>query len=156
VTLVSRAIARAKSSDLFHRQTSPRTTWEMIGWWESRRPWFNLIVGIAGAITCIVCAVVAVAASTLYNSEFGWPDPPLFAFIGVGIYAVMANICFTGGWVVELFIRTLWPSEADRYATTSFVLGLAFSVLLTLTPGILVGSAGVFELIAHLVRPHAG
>lgn len=155
-TLFSQVIARAKSSDLFHREASPRAIWETIGWWESRRPWFNLIVGIAGVITCIVCALVAVAASTLYNSEFGWPDPPLFAFIGVGIYAVMANICFTGGWVVELLIRTLWPSEADRYATTRFILGLAFSVLLTLMPGILVGSVGIFKLIAHLARAHTG
>lgn len=128
----------------------------MIGWWESRRPWFNLIVGITGVITCIVCAVVAVAASTLYNSEFGWPDPPLFAFVGMAIYAFMANVCFTGGWIVELFIRGLWPSEADRYATTSFILGLAFSVLLTLTPGILVGSVGIFKLAAHLIHSHAG
>lgn len=128
----------------------------MIGWWESRRPWFNLIVGIAGVITCIACAVVALAASTFYNSDFGWPDPPLFAFVGVGIYAVMANICFTGGWIVELFIRGLWPSEANRYATTSFVLGLVIAVLLTLTPGILVGSVGMFKLIERLIHPHVG
>jgi hypothetical protein len=40
--------------------------------------------------------------------------------------------------------------EADRFATTSFSLGLIFSVLLTLTLGIFLGIAGIFALLGHL------
>ena len=53
-------------------------------------------------------------------------------------------------------LADLWPSEADHHATTSFLLGLALSVLLTLTPRILVGSVGIFKLIARLIHRHAG
>jgi len=49
-------------------------------------------------------------------------------------------------------VRKLWPTEADRFATLSFSLGLIFSVALTLTPAIVVGAAGIFGLIGHLLR----
>jgi hypothetical protein len=93
-----------------------------------------------------------VAASTLLSVDFGIPNPPGFAIIGVVVYAMVANICYTGGWIAEIFIRKFWPREADRFATTSFFLGLLFSVFLTLIPGILVVTGGLFGLAHHLLR----
>ena len=84
-----------------------------------------------------------------FNSDFGLPDPPLFAIFGVILYGILANVCFTGGWVAELIVQRIWPEEANRFATTSFSLGLILSVLLTLTPAILVGVAGIFKLVSH-------
>lgn len=147
----SGGFTRLRRAALFRRDVPITTAHEMIGWWEARRIPFNLIVGSAGILSVMAVGVVAAGSFFLFNSDFGTPDPPLFALFAVIIYGIMANVCFTGGWLSELIIRKLWPSEADRFATTSFSLGVVFSVLLTLTPGILVGSAGVFELIRHLI-----
>jgi hypothetical protein len=127
---------------------------EMIGWWESRRVPFNLIVGSAGIISCIVAGVVVAGAFILFDSFFLIPGVPMFVLIGILVYAVLANLCFTGGWVVELFVRSLWPNEADRYATASLACGLAFSVLLSLAPGIMIGGAGIFMLVARFFHLH--
>ena len=147
--------ARLKGSALCRRDNSITKARDMIGWWEARRIPFNLIVGSAGLLSIIVVGIVAAGSSLLFNSDFGLPDPPLFALFAVVIYGIMANVCFTGGWLVELVVRKIWPQEADRFATLSFSLGLVFSVLLTLTPGIVVGSAGLFKLLGHFLGlPH--
>ena len=114
---------------------------------------FNLIVGSAGIITCLVIGVVAAGAEIFFHSEFGMPDPPGFAVIGIILYAIMANVCYTGGWITELFFRRFSPREADRFASTSFFLGVIFSVLLTLAPALLVGAVGAFKLLHHFAAP---
>jgi hypothetical protein len=143
------AFARLKSSGLCRRDTPATTAKEIIGWWELRRIPFNLIVGSAGILTCIVVFVLALSSSIFFGVDFGLPDPPIFLVIGIVLYGIAANIFFTGGWVVELIVRKFRPVEADRFAETTFPLGLIFSVLLTLTPGIVIGIAGIFALIRH-------
>lgn len=107
--------------------------------------------GSAGLFTCIVIAIVSMGSYFFFNSDFGLPGSPLVAMFGVIIYGVLANVCFTGGWVAELIVQKAWPQEADRFASTSFALGLVFSVLLTLIPAILVGVGGIFCLASHLL-----
>lgn len=142
--------ARLRNSILCRRDISPTTAWQVIGWWEARRIPFNLIVGIAGLLSCIVIGVVAVGSLFLFNNEFGSPGSPLGSVFFFVIYGVVANIFFTGGWVAELIIRKFWPAQSDRFATLSYSLGVAFSVLLTLAPGIILGAVGFFALFRHL------
>jgi hypothetical protein len=111
-----------------------------------------LIVGGAGIISCIVVGVIAAGSYFLFDSDFGMPDPPLFAIFGILLYGIAANVCFTGGWLAELIVRKAWPSQADRFSTLSFSFGLVFSVLLTLTPAIVMGVAGLFALVGHFLR----
>jgi hypothetical protein len=145
------AIRRLGNLPLFRRDVSITSTRAVIGWWETRRIPYNLIVGSAGILTCIAIAIVGMGSYIFFNSDFGLPDPPLFAIFGVILYGILANVCFTGGWVAELIVQRIWPEEANRFATTSFSLGLILSVLLTLTPAILVGVAGIFKLVRHFL-----
>jgi hypothetical protein len=124
---------------------------QTIGWWEARRVPFNLIVGCAGVVSIAVVSIVGLGASFLFNSDFGLPDPPLFAIFGVILYALVVNICYTGGWIVELVIRIAWPEQTDRFATLSLALGLLLTILVTLLPAVLVGVAGVFALVGHIL-----
>jgi hypothetical protein len=145
-------LARIRALNLFRRDTPVTNYKDAIGWWKSRRVPYNPVVGIAGMSSGFLALFTAVAAATLLSVDFGIPNPPGFAIIAVVLYAFMANVCYTGGWIAEIFIRKLWPHEADRFATTSFFLGLVFSVFLTLIPGILVVAGGLFGLTRHILR----
>ena len=145
------AIRRLGNLPLFRRDVSITSTRAAIGWWETRRIPYNLIVGSAGILTCIAIAIVGMGSYIFFNSDFGLPDPPLFAIFGVILYGILANVCFTGGWGAELIVQRIWPEESNRFATTSFSLGLILSVLLTLTPTILVRVAGIFKLVSHFL-----
>jgi hypothetical protein len=69
----------------------------------------------------------------------------------VAAYAVMANLCFTGGWVAELLVQKIWPGKGNDFGRISFFLGLGFSILLTLVPGILISAIGALNLLRHFV-----
>ena|ERR1700722_757129 len=137
-------------SSLLQRDQPVANTRQVIGWWEARRIPYNLIVGSAGILTCTVFLIIEVAAQIFFNSDFGLPDPPIFAVLGIFIYGILANACFTFGWLTEIFVRKIWPEESDRFATTTFLLGLIFSVLLTLIPAVIIGAAGIFELFSRI------
>jgi hypothetical protein len=146
------AFHRLRASVLCRREAPVTSAKDLIGWWESRRIAFNLIVGTAGILTSIIVGVVGLRSSILFGSDFGLPNPPLFALFGVVIYGIMANICYTGGWMAELVVRRIWPHEADRFATLSCTTGLVFSVTLTLAPGIFAAAGGLFGLLVHAYR----
>ena len=145
------AVRRFGNLHIFHRDAPITGTRAIIGWWEARRVPYNMIVGSAGIFTCIVIAVVAMGSYFLFNSDFGLSGSPFLAILGIIIYGILANVCFTGGWLTELIVRRVWPQEADRFATTSFSLGLFLSILLTLTPAFVIGTAGVFKLVSHFL-----
>jgi ABC-type branched-subunit amino acid transport system permease subunit len=145
-----RFVSRIRESALCERDTSIATAWQALGWWEARRAAFNLIVGSAGIISFVVIGIVGLGSYFLFDSDLGGPESGL-PILAIPVYAVMANICYTGGWVAESVIRKRWPEQADRFATLSLALGIAFSVLLTLSPAVIVGAAGLFGLIGHLL-----
>jgi hypothetical protein len=105
------------------------TTWEIIRWWELRRIPYNAVLFVIGIA-----------------SLWGWNGcGPRFLAIGqnpaeletgltVVVYAVMANLCFTLGWIVELAGRKSQDGSDRGRATKLFVAGLCFSCLLTSAP----------------------
>ena len=143
------AIRRLGNLAIFRRDAPIRSAWETIGWWETRRVPYNLIVGGTGILTCIVVAIFAAGNILFFDVDLG---SPLSGVIGILIYGIMANVCFTFGWVAVLLVRMAWPHQADRFATESFSLGLGVSILLTLTPAILAVVIGVFYLLGRLLH----
>ena len=76
----------------------------------------------------------------------GLPDPPILAVIGVIAFGVIANVCYTGGWIVELLVAKVWHVESTRFGPIAFALGTVFSVLAALAP------AGLNLAVAALTR----
>ncbi len=144
-------IGRVRGSMLCERPAPMTNAWQAIGWWEARRVPFNLIVGSVGIVSAAIVTIVGSGSYFLFNSDFNLPDPPLFALFFVMLYAIAANVCYTGGWIAELMIRTTWPAQADRFATLTLSSGVLFSVLVTALPGVVVGVAGFFGLLGHLL-----
>lgn len=119
-------------------------------WWESRRIPYNLIVGTAGLCTCVAVFALALIAQIFFHSDFGVPDPPIFGVIVVILYGIMANVCYTCGWIAELTLRHLSPSEAGMFAENTFFWGLVFSVVLTLSPAVVIGIAGFLKFLHRM------
>jgi hypothetical protein len=66
---------------------------------------FNLIIGSAGLVACILVVLMALAREIPLQREFGIPDPPIFAAFEILIYGILANVCYTLGWIAELILR---------------------------------------------------
>ncbi|HTF90531.1 MAG TPA: hypothetical protein VK843_19090 [Planctomycetota bacterium] len=138
----------------FFARGQSMSAWEAIGWWERRRLAFNLVVGAVGALTCFIGLVALAVLERFFHEPVEMPDPPIFIFFAIGGYAVMANVCFTGGWIVELLVRWLWRDDGTRFASIGFTLGLVFSAGLTLAPALfMVGVAGLQILFGAGAAP---
>jgi hypothetical protein len=95
-------------------------------WWERRRAAFNAAVGGAGLVTFSAFALASL-----------WPGTGiriLEMLPGVLIFAVLANVCYTSGWLVESLMRLVWKERAPLAGPLLFRQGVIFSVGVTLLP----------------------
>jgi hypothetical protein len=106
------------------------TNWEVIRWWELRRVSYNAIlfvIGIASifAMELLMSKVIPIGEDAV--------EPIVLAF-SVVAYGVLANLCYTLGWIVELVSKREHEVGARQRAEKLFLLGLWFSCLLTSAP----------------------
>jgi hypothetical protein len=116
------AVQRYLFSPLYY----PRTGWSVVRWWESRRLFYNVVVAGAGVVT--------LAAGFFFASLPPFPGH----FRGVGlvvlIYGAMANLFYSFGAPVDLFLRRLIKENGGPVAQALFRYGVAFAIGLTLLP----------------------
>ncbi len=135
-------LRRIAASKYLRRDSSPTSVREIIYWWELRRVPFNLAVGIAGLITCAIWLVCLIILTTARPEIANYPDSPLvpdggvFAIVGIILYAIAANVCYTGGWIVEVVLFWLGKKGDMHFGPVAFALGTALSLLLTLLPAV--------------------
>jgi hypothetical protein len=101
---------------------------EVIGWWEARRGGYNIAVGSAGLFT--LAAVHLIARVPPFPESIPW-QPTVFIPL---MYGFLANVCYTGGWIAELWIRNTLGREMEPVGPTLFRYGFVFSIGLTLFP----------------------
>ncbi len=146
-------IQRLSRTNFFDRKDSVQSAWQIIAWWEARRIPYNLLVGAVGLVSSVFVLITALLSEHFGGEPIGLPDPPFIAVAAVIAYGVMANVCYTGGSLSELLVRRVWPEEGRAFGKISFFLGLVFSMLLTLVPGILiVGFAAILWLRPRFVK----
>jgi len=92
---------------------------------------------------------VAFTCESRGGPPIGLPDPPAFALLGALLYGILANVCYTGGWVTELLVAKVWSVDTSRFGPIAFTLGTAFSVLLTLMPAGLIVVGAVLTSCGH-------
>jgi len=128
-------LANLYDRPVFKRDSPAISAVEIIRWWEGRRPFFNLVVGVTGILTCITLLICAFVSEPIVGEAIGLPDGPLLGLFGIVFYGILANVFYTGGWVGELFLRSIQTTEnAAKLSLRAFRAGVTFSVLLTLTP----------------------
>jgi hypothetical protein len=123
-----------------------RTPLSTLRWWESRRLQYNLIVGSAGLLT--------LSAFTLASIVLPWVNfgPPGGLLVGAAIYAVLANGCYTLGWLIEMAARAVWGPQAPRMGPLLYREGLIFSVGLTLLPILVLTLTTLMRIVGFVVR----
>ncbi len=126
--------------------------WETIIWWEFRRIPYNIIVGLAGIVTSILMLLTALVCEKVIGEPIGMPDPPIILVLGVVLYGIAANICYTLGWVGELMAMKIWSDRIEAFGEAAFTLGTVGSVLLTLMPALLTGAVATVSIVIHLAH----
>ena len=67
----------------FNRQLTPVDATDVIRWWESRRFFYNAVVGITRLVTCALLIVCAFTADSMVGEPIGLPDGPLLGIFGI-------------------------------------------------------------------------
>ena len=147
--MLIRLLRWISSSSLGRRDRPLDTIWAVIGWWEARRIPFNITVGATGIVTGCLVLLVAWLSERWLGIPVGVPDPPVLVVLGVLVYGVAANVCYTGGWVAEWLVRKAWPAESERMGPISFALGMVFAVIVTLSPIVIVSLAAIVVAVAQ-------
>ena len=120
----------------------------VIAWWEKRRFFYNKILAGVGTLTCILMISCGVISEPLVGEAIGIPDPPILVPLGIIFYGIMANVCFTGGWIAELLLARLRPeARTDLFGLRAFRLGVKFSVAVTIFPALLCWAVFLFSLV---------
>jgi hypothetical protein len=104
----------------------PRSPFAVIAWWERRRLVYNASVGAAGMLSLITMITLKPGDGSAMQ-DFGW-------LFGVGAYGVLANVCYTFGWGIDLFLRRLLGIRAPDIAPVLLRYGFVFSIGLSLLP----------------------
>ncbi len=110
---------------LFPAPAVRRSPEVIVGWWERRRPVYNVIVGATGLLSW---GVVELLAWLPPNRQGHLPWQLILVF-GIG-----ANVCYTFGSVVESLLARVWGDELLPVGPTLWRHGLVFSVGLSLLP----------------------
>src|SRR5262245_4697898 len=107
-------------------QAAPDTTWQIIGWWESRRLVYNAVLGVGGLFS------IGKTTSVLVLPPYSMVMPiPLMPVI---VHGIMANIFYCAGPLADLIVNRAWGSQYSAVGAALFRYGFAFSVGLTLLP----------------------
>ena len=105
-----------------------RTPLSLLRWWESRRLFYNRVVGSTGLVT------VAGTSLIWMLPPHALPIPLLPILAMSAVYGLLANVCYSSGWLLELLAVRVWGREAPDVGPMLFRQGLIFSVGLTLMP----------------------
>jgi hypothetical protein len=111
---------------------------EIIAWWEARRLRFNLYIGTIGTVTWFL-VLIAGSAAVKPGVDF---EEPVAMLVGPFVYGLLANVCYTFGWVVDTV------SYHGTPRTRLYNAGIIFSVVLTGLPGVWAVVAWLMTLIS--------
>ena len=128
---------------LYPLAANRRTTGSIVAWWESRRLTYNVIVGSTGVVSLGVIKLISLLP----------PHMPMpIAWQPVVVFGVLANVCYSFGWILEAGAQRLWGDRVRPLGPPLFRQGVAFSVGLTALPIVLAGVSWVIRLGMSIFR----
>ncbi len=130
--------------DLLFPAPAARSVSSIVGWWERRRPGYNLAVGAAGTFSLAALNVITRIPPHPFEMHVGVPWQAVLAF------GVMANVCYLLGPAAEIAIHKLWGRSVLPTGPALYRMGLTFSVGLALLPTLLAVIQFVVRIVAWL------
>jgi len=124
---------------LLQVKTEDRSFLQIIVWWELRRILYNIIVLITGVLSLVI---MLTAASGHVHLEAG---EDFYEPIMIPIFAFLCNICYTLGWLTELFIK-----RSLTYGPKMFKLGLYFTLFWIFLPSTIWVIIAISDLVKKL------
>ena len=118
-----------------------RTPLSQLRWWESRRLFYNKVVGTAGVATLAGVSIISLLPP--HPVPVGVPEMA----IGAAVYGILANGCYSLGWLLEMLACRVWGRKAPDLGPLLFRQGLIFSVGLTLLPLLLAALLWVARIV---------
>ena len=98
---------------------------EVIQWWEARRIRYNFVVGIVG-VGSVLAVLIFGAMAVKDGVDF---EEPVGLLLGPIIFGILANFCYTLGWISDMFFFRGKPRRG------LWLVGTTISVLLAALPG---------------------
>jgi hypothetical protein len=124
-------------SELLYGEAAGNSRRDLWRWWRARRLRYNALVGIAGFVTWWI-VLIAGSAAVKPGVDF---EEPFAMILGPPVYALMANLCYTLGPLVNIV-------QGDRKPNRRlFQAGLFFSLALTALPGIWAAYCWIHSLV---------
>lgn len=121
--------------NLFKQSRQPANFTEIVFWWGERRLAFNIIIGVTGLLSILICWIA------------GFTMDWVFTGILAGTYLIAANIIYTSGWLAEYILRKSnnFDEHIHFLGPIFFAMGLAVGILITFFGGLLAGYVGWFD-----------
>jgi hypothetical protein len=126
---------------LLFEPTLVRSPMRVVQWWESRRLTYNAIVGGTGLFTLSYFAAIE---RLFFDAG---PLQPTQILIATVAYGIAANVCYTGGWIVENLVERWLKRPVYGLGPALFRHGLVFSIGLTLIPAVVATIAAIGGLL---------
>ena len=111
----------------FSRSPEKNSWLGIISWWEIRRVPYNLILAFVGTISLLLFFAFITMANELKPGEDAIEPMALF------MAPIAANVCYTAGWIVELFWLIL-RKKKSHIGPTLLKFGLGFSLVIVIFP----------------------
>jgi len=106
---------------------------DVVIWWEIRRIPYNVALLIVGTVSVFSIEMIG-GRMVRAGEDF---VEPLFLLFGVIAYGILANICYSLGWITELLWSAGDTSRTQAIRPKIFRIGFIFSVALTGLPAVL-------------------
>jgi hypothetical protein len=111
----------------------PETAREVIRWWERRRLKYNLLVLALFSIGILLVVILRAHYVQRTGALAEWPLVFIFAIMHLIFALVIANLCYTGGWVSEIIVRVVLRDKARRYGAIAYWVGIGLTIILLCT-----------------------
>lgn len=116
----------------------------VVKWWELRRIPYNIIIGCFGMVCLLVFYGALSSSGQLAPGEDAVEPLALLAA------PVLANICYTFGWIVEIACRQLGLATIGDLGPRLLRFGLIFSMFVVALPALIWSSIWILQLL-HLI-----
>ncbi len=111
-----------------------KAPWDTIVWWEIRRIPYNVMLLVLGIGTIAIVEIVG----GQYANPGEDVEEPLGIIFGAIVFGVAANVCYTLGWIADIFLLSGYPVQArEKYRAKLFWVGIIISACVSLVPAIL-------------------